>query len=109
MEDIFAIGLIIITIVVKIIKTTLKDNTDNTDSQTPPCFTEDEEKEVIEEMMYEPVSQPLRKKSEQKSFISPLTMEEVQISETVQEDYQITSIEEARKAIIWGEILQRKY
>lgn len=47
----------------------------------------------------------------------PVTMtdrKDIQMSDTeerkaVEEDFTIHSAEEARKAIIWGEILQRKY
>ena len=112
MEDWTAILIVVIGILFSFFKAKFKD-TDESDFEEEKAF---EEKPVIVVSQQQPAKktkaprpfiQP-NKNTERKTAPIPTPMEQSTIEEN-NDDFQINSAEEARKAIIWGEILQRKH
>lgn len=116
MEDWTTILIVAIGILFSIFKAKYKD-TDESDFEEEKTF---EEKPVVVKPSKPTTKKAPRpfiqqdayqKSNERKTSPIPPPMEQPTIStiEENNEDFQINSAEEARKAIIWGEILQRKH
>ena len=72
-------------------------------------FTPEEEEKPADPLP--PTPKPQRKKPQTYQPLpdAPATPPTTDITAAQEDEYRILSAEEARKAIIWGEILQRKY
>ena len=72
-------------------------------------FTPEEEEKPADPLP--PTPKPQRKKPQTYQPLpdAPATPPTPDITAAQEDEYRILSAEEARKAIIWGEILQRKY
>lgn len=72
-------------------------------------FTPEEEEKPADPLP--PTPKPQRKKPQTYQPLpdAPATPSTPDITAAQEDEYRILSAEEARKAIIWGEILQRKY
>lgn len=72
-------------------------------------FTPEEEEKPVDPLP--PTPKPQRKKPQTYQPLpdAPATPPTPDITAAQEDEYRILSAEEARKAIIWGEILQRKY
>lgn len=112
MEDWTAIVIVAVGILFSFFKAKFKDTDD-------PVFEEDdmpEEEPVIVMQQQQSAKKPKaprpfiqpNKNNERKTAPIPSPVEQPTIEEN-NDDFQINSTEEARKAIIWGEILQRKH
>lgn len=124
----FAIGFSIISSIVKKKQEPVQEVPfDSTEEEEEMLFENEEDEEYVANTMADYTPQPTpqpticktAEKSEHQSFIKSSTMltppkepvappsEDTPHNE--ESDFAIHSAEEARKAIIWGEIMQRKY
>lgn len=119
MDDLSTILIIAVGIIFSIIKAKNKTEDEPIFEEEPTSYDYEEEEELP--MATQPTSVNQTNKSFVQSTPSPQKQvkektkttsiskkKEQTIQETTNEEFQINSIEEARKAIIWGEILQRK-
>lgn len=108
MEDILVIIFMIASIVVSILRVATKEKTNNEPVLTASEPAENEKYATTETIVQQPVTHFQQKDIRKKTSI-PASPIETPTKESPQEDYHINSIEEVRKSIILGEILQQKY
>ncbi|WP_294617120.1 hypothetical protein [uncultured Bacteroides sp.] len=126
MEDIFKFLLIAGIMIISFVRQAKKEAKKKA-GNTPAVPVPDEGRpfpETLNDEIYggyipespKPVTVVARKKTEKKHkpapkqpFIQPNTDNTLSEPADVPSEFEIHSAEEARKAIIWGEILQRKY
>lgn len=122
MDDLSTILIIAVGIIISIIKAKNKNEDEPIFEEEPTSYDYEEEGDLPMTTQQTPTSQPINsftqstispkktiKEKRNTTTISAPKEEKKLIEETSNEEFQINSVEEARKAIIWGEILQRKH